>query len=142
MTVDQRTDAIRRFQEHEAEAQRRAAKRERQRKEDLATWSSAVLPTINQSVQGVSQDFVARGSPFLFAAIPVQMEGSVIYRVKTTEGVRLFAKLEFDLTYGEVIASSTVAGTHLPSSVPLIELSREWAEAAAEEVLIAVLNAA
>jgi hypothetical protein len=90
----------------------------------------------------VSVDFAARGSPFLFSAIPVQMEGIAIYRVKTTGGVRLFAKLEFDLTDGEVIASTTVVGTHLPSSVPLMELSREWVELAAEEVLIAVLNAA
>jgi hypothetical protein len=141
MTVRERAEAIARFQDHEAEALGRQAKRERHRREDLATWSSAVL-TISQSVQDVSVDFAARGSLFLFSPIPVQMEGGAIYRVKTTEGVRLFAKLQFDLTDGEVIASTTVAGTHLPLSLPLMELSSEWVEMAAEEVLIAVLKAA
>ena len=142
MTVDQRTDAIRRFQEHEAEAQRRAAERERQSIEDIARWKGETLLTINLSVYTVSEDFADRGSPFLFSAVPVQIEGSAIFRVKTSTGHRLLPKLHFDLAEGQVTATATVPGAELPSTVPVRDVTGEWVEQAAERALIAMLNAA
>jgi hypothetical protein len=134
-------EAIRRVQEHEAEALRRAVEWDRQRKEDLLRWNSAALPTIYQSVLRVSEDFAVRGSPFLFSCVLMQPEGSAAFRVKTTGGVRLFAKLQFDLVEGQVTATATVADPHLPSSVPVRDVTREWVELAAERVLITMLNA-
>jgi len=142
MSEQERADAIKRIQEHEIEAFRRAIEWDRQRREDLARWNSATLTTIYQSVQRVSEDFVVRGSPFLFSSIPMQPEGSAAFRVKTTGGVRLFAKLQFDLADGQVTASATVADPHLPSSVPAGDVTSEWVERVAERVLIAMLNAA
>jgi hypothetical protein len=142
MAEQDRTDAITRFQEHEAEARGRVAKRERQRKHDVATWSSAVLPTISLSIHRVSEDFAAHGSAFQFSSIPVQTEGSAMFRIKTSEGFHLLSKLQFDLVDGRVTATSTVGGTDLPLSVELNALTHEWVELVAEGVLIAALNAA
>jgi hypothetical protein len=142
MQVQERIEAIRRVQEHEVEAFTRVAEWERRRKEDLVRWKNTTLSTIDQSVQRVSEDFAARGSPFLFSSIPVQTEGSAVFRIKTNRGVRLFAKLQFDLGNGQVTASATVSAPHLPSSVPVGDVSSKWVELAAERVLIATLNAA
>jgi hypothetical protein len=142
MTVQERTDAIRRFQEHGVEALARAGERDRQNRENLARWRSATLPTINQSVQRVSEDFADRGSPFLLSPIPVQIEGSAIFRVKTSGGHRLLPKLQFDLADGQVTATSTVPGAELPSTVPVRDVTGEWAEHVAERVLIAMLKPA
>lgn len=142
MPEQERIAAIRRVQEH-AEALRRAAVEwDGRRREDLLRWNSATLPTIYQSVLRVSDDFAVRGSPFLFSCILMQPEGSAAFRVKTTSGVRLSAKLQFDLADGQVTASTTVAGAHLPASVPVRDVTREWVELAAERVLIAMLEAA
>lgn len=140
MTVKERTDAIRRFREHEIEALTRAGERERQRREDLARWTSASLPTINQFVHRVSEDFVDRGSPFLLSSVSALVEGSAIFRVKTSEGHRLIPKLQFDLADGQVTATSTVPGADLPSTVPLGDVTSEWVEHVAETVLIAMLT--
>jgi len=141
MPEQERVDAIKRFQAHEVEAYRRSVEWGRQRKEDLAKWKSATLTMIYQSVQGVSDDFAVRGSPFLFSSIPMQPECSAAFRVETDAGVRLFAKLQFDLADGKVTATSTVAGVEF-LYVPVTDVSREWVELAAERVLIAMLNAA
>ena len=139
MTVQERTDAIRRFREHEIEALARAGERERQRREDLAIWRSATLPMINQFVHRVSEDFVDRGSPFLLLFVSVPIEGTAIFRVKTRGGHRLIPKLQFDLADGQVTATSTVPGAELPSTVPLRDVTSEWVEHVAERVLIAML---
>jgi hypothetical protein len=142
MPEQERIEAIRRLQEHEDQAYRRAAEWDQQRKEDLVRWKNTTLRTIYRSVLRVSEDFAARGSPFVFSSIPVQTEGIAIFRVKASGGVRLFAKLQFDLADGQVTASATVAAPHLPSSVPVRDVTRQWVEIAAERVLIAMLNAA
>ena len=142
MPEQERVDAIKRFQAHEVEAYRRSVEWDGQRKEDLAKWKSATLTMIYQSVQRVSDDFAVRGSPFLFSSIPMQPECSAAFRVKTTSGGRLFAKLHFDLANGQVMATSTVDDAHFPSSVAVKDVAREWVEIAAERVLIAMLNAA
>jgi len=142
MPEQERVEAIRRVQEHEAEALRRAVEWDGQRREDLLRWNSATLATIYQSVLRVSEDFAARGSPFLFSCVLMQPEGSAAFRVKTSGGVRLFAKLQFDLAGGQVTATANVPAPHLPSSVPVGDVTREWVELAAERVLIAMLNAA
>lgn len=142
MTEQERTEAIKRVQQHEVEAFRRAVEWDRQRREELAKWKSVTLPLIYRCVQRLSEDFAVRGSPFLFSSIPMQPEGSAAFRVKTSGGARLFAKLQFDLAAGQVTATATVAGTHLPSSVPLSDVTRQWVELAAERVLITMLNAA
>ena len=142
MPEQERREAIKRFQEHEVEVYRRSVEWDRQRKEDLAKWKSVTLTTIYQSVQRVSDDFAVRGSPFLFSSIPMQPESSAVFRIKTDAGVRLFAKLQFDLADGQVTATSTVAGVEFLSSVPVRDVTREWVELVAERVLIAMLNAA
>ena len=142
MPEQERIEAIRRLQEHEAEALKRAGKWDRQRSEDLLRWNTTTLPTIYQSVLSVSDDFAARGSPFLFSCILLQPEGSAAFRVKTTSGVRLFAKLQFDLADGQVTATSTVVDAHFSPSVAVKHVDGEWVELAAERVLIAMLNAA
>ena len=142
MPEQERIEAIRRVQEH-AEALRRAAVEwDQQRKQDLLRWNSTTLSVIYKSVLRVSEDFAARGSPFLFSCVLMQPEGSAAFRVKTSGGVRLFAKLQFELAGGQVTASTNVAEPHLPSSVPVRDVTREWVELAAERVLIAMLNAA
>ena len=140
MPEQERIEAIRRVQEHEA--LKWAVEWHGQRRKDLLRWNSATLPTIYQSVLSVSEDFSVRGSPFLFSCILMQPEGSAAFRVKATSGVRLFAKLQFDLADGQVTATSTVNDAHFPSSVAVKDVAREWVELAAERVLIAVLNAA
>lgn len=142
MPEQERSEAIKRFQAHEVEVYRRSVEWDRQRKEDLAKWKSVTLTTIYQSVQGVSDDFAERGSPFLFSPVPMQPESSAVFRIKTDAGVRLFAKLQFDLADGQVTATSTVAGVEFLSSVPGGDVTREWVELVAERVLIAMLNAA
>ena len=72
----------------------------------------------------------------------MQPESSAVFRIKTDAGVRLFAKLQFDLADGQVTATSTVAGVEFLSSVPVRDVTREWVELVAERVLIAMLNAA
>jgi hypothetical protein len=69
MPEQERIEAIKRFQAHEVEIHGRSVEWGRQRKEDLAKWKSATLTTIYLSVERVSDDFAARGSPFLFASI-------------------------------------------------------------------------
>ena len=142
MTAQERTDAIRRFKEHEVEALARAGERERQTREDLASWRSATLPMINQFVHRVSEDFVDRGSPFLLSTVSVVIEGTAIFRIKTRGGHRLILKLQFDLADGQVTATSTVPGAELPSTVPLRDVTSEWVEHVAERVLIAMLTTA
>ena len=142
MPEQERIEAIRRLQEHEAEALKRAGKWDRQRSEDLLRWNTTILPTIYQSVLSVSDDFAVRGSPFLFSCILLQPEGSAAFRVKTTSGVRLFAKLQFDLADAQVTATSTVVDAHFPPSIAVKHVDGEWVELAAERVLIAVINAA
>ena len=142
MPEQERSEAIKRFQAHEVEVYRRSVEWDRQRKEDLAKWKSVTLTTIYQSVHRVSDDFAERGSPFLFSSIPMQPESSAVFRIKTDAGVRLFAKLQFDLADGQVTATSTVAGVEFLSSVPGRDVTREWVELVAERVLIAMLNAA
>jgi hypothetical protein len=143
MTEQERSAAIERFQEHEAQTRRRVAEQERHERDDLATWKKTTLPTINHAIQGVSEDFARRGSPFLFSTIPVQSDGSAFFRVKSTGGLRLLSKLQFDLTAdGQVIATALVGGAYLPSSVPMKDVTREWVEQAAEKALIAMINAA
>lgn len=136
MTVQERIEAIRRFHEH---AHIQTAQWERQREDDLASWKN-VLRMLVHFVQRVSEDFAGRGSPFLFSSVPVQTEGSAVFRTKTIEGVRLSAKLQFDLVDGQVAASVIGADVSLPSPVPVADVTREWVELVAERVLIAVLN--
>jgi hypothetical protein len=142
MTEQERVDAIKRFQEHGVEALALAGEKDRQSRADLARWRSATLPTINQSVQRVSEDFADRGSPFLLSSVPVQIEGTAIFRVKTSGGHRLLLKLQFDLADSQVTATSTVPGAELPSTVQVRDLTGEWAEHVAERVLIAMLKPA
>jgi hypothetical protein len=142
MRVQKRVEAIERFFEHDSEAYQRAVKRERQARDDLARWKEATVAMINQSVQRVSVDFAALGSPFVFSSIPVQTEGSTAFRVKTSEGLRLLSKLQFDLADGNVTAITSVPGTELPSSVPVRDVTGEWVEIVAERVLLAMLDAA
>ena len=142
MTEHERIAAINRLREHEAQAQSRVVEKERQEREDLATWKKMTLPMISHAIQGVSEDFARRGSPFVFSTIPVQSDGSAFFRVKSTGGLRLLSKVQFDLADGQVVATTLVSGVHLPSPVPMKDVTREWAERAAEEVLIAVINAA
>jgi hypothetical protein len=137
MTVQERIEAIRRF--HEQEGHGEAALWGRQRDDDLAIWKD-VLRTINHFVHKVSEDFAARGSPFLFSSVPVETQDSTIFRTKTIEGIRLSAKLQFDLVDGHVAATAIGTDVHLPSSLPLGDVTPEWVELAAERVLIAVLN--
>ena len=137
MTVQERIEAIKQF--HEQEGRRHAAEWERQRQEDLASWKD-VLRTLTHSVQRVSEDFAGRGSPLLFSSVPVLTEGNAVFRIKTIEGIRLSAKLQFDLIDGQVTASAIGADVSLPSSVPVGDVTREWIELVAERVLIAVLN--
>jgi len=142
MTEHERIAAIKRLQEREGQAHSSVAEQEKQEREDLATWKKTTLPMINYTIQGVSEDFARRGSPFVFSTIPVQSEGSVFFRVKSTGGLRLLSKLQFDLTAdGQVIATALVAGVYLPSSVPMKDVTREWVERAAEQALIAMINA-
>jgi hypothetical protein len=142
MTRQERADAIGRFQEREIDALRRADELERQGRGDLSKWRHTALPTINQSVHRVSEDFAERGSPFLLSSVPVQIEGSAIFRIKSSEGHRLLPKLQFDLADGQVTATTTVPGAELPSTVPMTDLTGEWVEHVAERVLIAMLEAA
>ena len=110
MPEQERIEAIRRFQEHEIDALIRVAERERQNRKDLATWRSATLPTINQSVHRVGEYFADRGSPFSFSSsVLAQAVGSAVFRVKTSGSHRLLTKLQFDLADGQVVASATVA---------------------------------
>jgi hypothetical protein len=90
----------------------------------------------------VSDDFAVRGSPFLLSCILLQPEGSAAFRVKTASGVRLFAKLQFDLADGQVTATSTIVDAHFLPCVAVKHVAPEWVELAAERVLIAVINAA
>ena len=142
MPEQERIEAIRRVQEHEVEALRRTVEWDQRRREDLSRWNSTTLPVIYQSVLRVSEDFAVRGSPFLFSCVLMQPEGSAAFRVKTSGGVRLFAKLQFDLADGQVTATATVASANLHSSVSVRDVTREWVELVAEKVLIAMLNAA
>lgn len=137
MTVQERIEAIRGFHEHEGH--RQAAQWERQREEDLESWK-AVARALTHFVHRVSEDFAGRGSPFVFSSVAVQTQDSAVFRIKTIEGARLSAKLQFDLVYGQVAASAIGAEVRLPSSVPVADLTREWVELVAESVLIAVLN--
>ncbi len=141
MTAQERTEAIERFQ-HEPEAQRRSAERELQERDDLIRWRELALPTIKHSVQTVSGDFDALGSPFLFSSIPVQAEGSAYFRVKTKQGHRLLQKLHFDLADGQVTATASMPCADFPVSVPVRHLTEEWVEVVAEKVLMAMLNRA
>jgi hypothetical protein len=140
MTAQGRIEAIERFHEHEAQARRRLIDRELQGRDDLIKWRETALPTINQSVQRVSVDFDALGSPFLFSSIPVQTEGSTSFRIKTKEGLRLLSKLQFDLAESQVIATASVPGAELPAFVPVRDLTGRWVEVVAEKVLIAMLD--
>jgi hypothetical protein len=142
MKVQERVEAIERFFEHNSEAYQRALKREQQSREDLVRWKESTAAMINQSVQRVSIDFAVLGSPFVFSSIPVQTEGSTAFRVKTSQGVRLLSKLQFDLADGKVTATASVPGSELPSSVPVRDVTGEWVEIVAERVLLAMLEAA
>ncbi len=142
MAAHERIDAIERFHLDEVEAQRRLVQRALQGRDDLVEWRTAALPTINQSVQRVSVDFGALGSPFLFSSIAVQTEGSTCFRVKTKEGLRLLPRLQFDLADGQVTAIANVPGAGLPTSFPVRDLTAQWVEEVAERVLIAMLDGA
>jgi hypothetical protein len=56
MPEQERLDAIRRILGHEAEAYKRAAEWDQQRKDDLVRWKNRTLGTIYRSVLRVSED--------------------------------------------------------------------------------------
>ncbi len=141
MTAQERAEAIERFQ-RELEAQRRSAEREIQGGYDLIKWKEMALPTINQSVQRVSVDFDALGSPFRFSSIPIQAEGSTCFRVKTKGCHRSLRKLRFDLADGQVTATVNVPCADFPVSVPVGHLTGQWVEVVAEKMLMAILDGA
>ncbi len=138
MTAQERTKAVERFQ-HEVEAPVRLFQHQQQERGDLIKWRETALPTINQSVKRVSVDFDVLGSPFLFASIPIQAEGSTCFRVKTKKGHRLLKKLQFDVAAGQVTATANVTCADLPVSVSVRDVTEQWVEGVAERVLIAML---
>jgi hypothetical protein len=98
------------------------------------------VPTINQSIRSVSEDFARRGSPLLISSTPAQNTGSAVYDVRRSGNLRSLAKLRFELKEDQVLATTTAKGAVFPCSVPLNGVNNDWVELVAEEVLIAMLD--
>ncbi len=111
----------------------------RSQQEALMAWSA--VGAISNAVGRVSDDFARRGAGFVFVKKP-SIEPSVVnFEIRRNGSIKPDAWLNFALFKDGIVAASTSApGVRLPGSLPVTEVTQEWAEQAAEQVLFAVLG--
>jgi hypothetical protein len=142
-----RAAAIKAFQDREVQAAQRQADEERQRREHaehqqaaLNTWRSTTVKTIVEAVTKVSNDFANQRSPLLLIHVPSIVK-SVTFEVRRSGQLNSLASLKFDLdNHGLVHASTDARGADLPEAVPVSEVTSDWAEQAAEQLMIFELD--
>ncbi len=142
-----RDAAISAFRQREADAARISSEQaqaeqaeSRQYAANLTAWSTGALGAISMGVMQVSNDFARRGSPFLIRQKPESRLGIATFEIHRSGSLHRDMALTFSLDGDGVVRAGTDArGADLPDSVAVDEVTPEWAEKVAEQVMFAVL---
>jgi hypothetical protein len=145
--ANQRDAAIVAFQRREATAaqtsnERTRAEQEEARRQEanFTAWSTRAFGEISAGVTRLGADFARRGSPFVISHRPSGRPGTAAYVVHISGGPHSEAALTFVLQSDGLVRSETDAhGANLPEGVAVESVTSEWAEKAAEQVMLAVL---
>jgi hypothetical protein len=146
--TNQRDAAISGFRQREAEAARDLSDRTRNEQErarqqtaNLTAWATLAFPAISTGVTQANDDFARRGSPFLVRQTPDGRPGFATYEIHQSGNLRREAALVFELHSDGIVRAGTDArGADFPAGVAVNSVTHQWAEQAAEKVIIAVLG--
>jgi hypothetical protein len=127
---------------HAADRHRALIERMHRHGEMLNIWNGKALQVISNTVRGVGEDFARRGlSDFVFVQRLIFRSGEVDFEVRLSGIVNPEAWLTFQMDLEGVVHADTGArGAQLPEAVAVSEVTSQWAEQAAEQVMFAILK--
>jgi hypothetical protein len=142
-----RAAAIKAFQDREVQAAQRQADEDRQRRERaerqqaaLNTWRFTTVKTIVDAVTKVGNDFANQRSPLLLIYVPSAAR-AVTFEVRRSGQLNRLSSLVFELDdRGLVHAVTDARGADLPAPVSVSEVTYDWAEQAAEQLMVFELD--
>jgi hypothetical protein len=146
--TDPRDAAINTFRERQAMAtqvtgDRARVEEERARKQeaDLTAWATHAFGAISTGVTQVSDDFARRGSPFIIRQRPDQRRGIACFEIHRSGHLQREATFAFVLNADGLVRAETDAhGASLPEGIVVAAVTPQWAEQAAEQVMLVVLK--
>jgi hypothetical protein len=139
-----RDSAIQAYRRREADqAQAKAASREEVARTQrvMTEWANVAAPMIRAAVSRCAEDFARRDSPFHLDSEESEDPRKIEFRVRRRNVRGSVARLTFSLANdGIVRAESDARGTTLPQAVLVDTVTAQWANNAAEQVMLAVLK--